>query len=439
MLALYDVNVDENVILSFDGTGGNDIGKSVVIIEKAAPAVVYDPIYTVESISGNFDFNPGNYYGYIEVEGLYQFSDIVNLSVDGEVWITDGLFAGVATVSRPGATFSVDYMYIDGQYLKSDSDDSIIAYVTPGQLHLNIFEEYWGYIEKINALPISMDFISRVPGISGQTVFITNVDDPIDEGAIRASINAFDQTDGDITDSIVKTSDLYTPNKTTVGEYDITYSVTDSSSNVATLVVTVFVVDIEAPTIEFTQASYEVSYTASLDLDTLYTVSDNYDAEGDLTVTVDAGSYTPGVSAPGTYTVTYTVEDLSENSFEDTITVVVIDDVDPVITGPADFTTTISSGLTIGTILGLYSAVDAIDGNITANIIIIGNTFTANKHLAGDYSITIQVTDAAGNVAQQVIPITVTDDVIPVFYVTNAFISLSAANTLDFEDIIRIL
>lgn len=419
----------------------NTFEYSNVIIIAAQPT--YEPIYTIENISGNYNFNQVGKYGYIEVEGLYSFADIELLAVGNEPFILDGELQTTFTSSKPG--FDITKMFIENSIIKyTHTTLGVIdlIWVTPGKLHVaGLFEDpNWGFETLNENMPVEMDYIYRVPGITGTAVFITNVDAPIAEGQIRASIVAYDETDGDITDQIIKTSDTYTPNKNTVGEWVIVYSITDSSSNTVTFTVTVFVRDVTKPTIDLGELDeITVSYLDNLNPLTYhsnFTITDNYYDLEDLVITVNVGTFD---GTPKTSTITYTVTDPSGNVQTAQMVVHVIDDVAPEIFGPDEFTTTISSGLTLGTILTQYSASDEIDGTRTNYITVISNNYTANKDVAGTYYITLRVSDTSGNVAEKTIEVTVSDDVVPVFYVTRAFISVAESITLTLEDIIRIL
>jgi len=448
-IGIYDPVYDEyfsvySSTATYPNTIENLISSSVVIIESVEPEIVYDPIYTIENVTGDYNFNEVGKTGYTEIEGLYSLSDIQILAIENEAFIMNGELTTDPFTTVSG--FDVADMFIENGIIKYTHDTLGVIdliWVTPGKLHANgLFSDpAWGYDLLIDELEIYMDFIYRVPGITGTAVFVTNVDAPIAEGQIRASVTAFDETDGDITDQITKTTDTYTANMNTVGEWEIVYSVTDSSSNVVTFTVTVFVRDIVAPVIDLGEFD-EVTYSYIDNFDPLtahsnFTITDNYYDLEDLTITVDVGTFdgTP----TKTSTVIYTVEDPSGNIATAEMIVNIVDDVAPVITGPDSMATSISSGLTLGTILTQYTADDDIDGSRTNYITVLSNTYTANKDVAGTYQIVIQVADTSGNIGQKTIEITVTDDVVPVFYVTRAFISVAESITLTLEDIIRIL
>ena len=102
----------------------------------------------------------------------------------------------------------------------------------------------------------------------------------------------------------------------------------------------------------------------------------------------------------GTYTIVYNVSDYSGNaSVPVTRTVIVVSDaIPPVIYLIGDATITIMKGDTY--IDAGATATDNIDGTITSNIITTG---TVNNTIAGTYTITYNVVDAAGNAATPVI------------------------------------
>lgn len=436
-LFIEDINIDADNI-NIDGTTAINTGHTYVIIEEV---IVYEPIQTIETVIGTQNFNvSAETYGTVEIEGLYSLSDIQLLVFNSQPFITDGEI----TDNSQTMGFDTANLFIENGILKYNSDPDIdLIWVTPGKLHINglAANSTWGFDVLFGAMPMVLEYVYRVPGITGTAAFVTNVDNPISEEQIRASIAAFDETDGDISSSIVVTSDNYTANKNIVGSYNIVYSVTDSSENTVNFTVTVLVKDIEKPVInlgEYDEIS--ISYTdTTFNYETYhsnFTITDNYDDLADLTITADPGTFDGTV---GTSTITYTVEDTSGNIETAEMTIIVIDDVAPTFTGPNSFSTTLTSGLTLGTILSQFTATDFVDGARTNYITVVSDGFSPNKNTTGVYEIVIRVGDTSGNYANKTIEVTVTDDVLPVFYVTSAFISVAESVTLSWEDIIRIL
>ena len=177
------------------------------------------------------------------------------------------------------------------------------------------------------------------PSISGAGTWYSNVDSPDYLAGILATLSATDDVDGDVTASIVVTSDLYTGNETTIGSYDITFESNDAAGNIATLVITVLVVDVTNPVINLIGDSTVYVEYCSTYSEPGTSVSDNVDSlTAVITGTVDNLTL-------GTYTLYYNVTDLNGNTAtEVTRTVIVRDTTSPVITLTGDSTTYVEFG-----------------------------------------------------------------------------------------------
>ena len=209
-----------------------------------------------------------------------------------------------------------------------------------------------------------------------------------DSGATAA-----DNYDGDLTSSIAIVNNVDT---STVGTYTVTYNVSDTSGNAADSVTrTVNVVDTTVPVITLlgdTTVTIEVGATYT---DSGATAADNYD--GDLTSSI-AIVNNVDTSTVGTYTVTYNVSDTSGNAAVPvTRTVNVVDTTAPVITLLGDNPMTIEVGSTF-TNPGA-TALDVGDGDLTSSIVVTGSVDTSTL---GTYTLTYNVSDASGNVADPV-------------------------------------
>jgi len=119
----------------------------------------------------------------------------------------------------------------------------------------------------------------------------------------------------------------------------------------------------------------------------------------DISSNIIIGGDTVDTNTAGTYVITYNVSDDGIAAAEVTRTVIVAADTEaPVITLNGDATMNISVGDTF-TDPGA-TATDNIDGDITANIVVAGDAVDVNT--AGTYTITYNVSDAAGNAATEV-------------------------------------
>jgi len=129
-----------------------------------------------------------------------------------------------------------------------------------------------------------------------------------------------------------------------IGTYKVTYYVSDSSGNQAQPVIRVVnVIDTIKPAITLNGVQFDSVDVFNVYNDPGVTVSDNYNSNSDIAVTISGTFYTqfPKPSKTnllGTYTIIYTATDKSGNKSSVTRTVRVLDHVPPVITlkGDAD-------------------------------------------------------------------------------------------------------
>ena len=157
------------------------------------------------------------------------------------------------------------------------------------------------------------------------------------------------------------------------------------------------IVKAEAPVITLlgeTEVSLELGSTYT---DTGATAVDNID--GDITANIAVVS-TVDVNTVGTYTVTYNVSDAAGNAATQVTRTVTItpDATIPIITllGKAEVSLELGSTYTDAG----ATAADNIDGDLTANIAVVS---TVDVNIVGTYTVTYNVSDAAGNAAVQVL------------------------------------
>jgi len=158
---------------------------------------------------------------------------------------------------------------------------------------------------KVGYIDVVEDTTIPVITITGDATVTVQVGDTYSD----AGATALDNYDGDITSSIVTVNNVDTD---VVGQYTITYNVSDSSSNTATEVTrTVNVVDTTIPVITITGDATVTVQVGDTYSDAGATALDNYD--GDITediVTVN----NVDTDVVGQYTITYNVSDSSSNT-----------------------------------------------------------------------------------------------------------------------------
>ena len=214
---------------------------------------------------------------------------------------------------------------------------------------------------------------------------------------------AIDNHDGDITSKVVITNNI----KTDAGIYHVTYTVFDKANNTVSLNRTVIVSGGEGDDFTPPDITLKGSATMSITVGSVwseiepgYTAKD--DVDGDITDKVTVNG-TVNTSTPGVYTLTYAVKDQAGNFATPktrtvTVTGTASDTVPPVITLKGKNPDTTKTGTAY--VDSGYIAMDDVDKDISANVIKTG-TVDVNKE--GTYTITYNVSDAAGNPAIAVI------------------------------------
>ena len=163
----------------------------------------------------------------------------------------------------------------------------------------------------VSSLSLSSGILNVVDAIAPVIVLTgeSTVDIEVGSAYTDAGATATDNYDGDITSSIVTVNPVDTD---VVGQYTVTYNVSDANSNAAVAVTrTVNVVDTTVPVI-----TLEGNTTVDIEVGSAYTdagatATDNYD--GDITssiVTVNPVD----TDVVGQYTVTYNVSDANSNA-----------------------------------------------------------------------------------------------------------------------------
>lgn len=210
--------------------------------------------------------------------------------------------------------------------------------------------------------------------VSNPEYFTSPVETYAEEG-----FTATDNYDGDITSQVVRE------------EHDgvVTYTVTDSSGNTATIDRKIVYKDAVSPSIILTDGAYIYYTIGNTFVEPGYTATD--DCDGDITSSVTVEGTVDGYKY-GTYVLTYRVTDSSGNTTELTRTVKVGDFTEPALSLQGNSRMYIKVGETY--IDPGYKANDNIDGDLTSKVIVNGSVDTSKM---GINTITYTVSDAAGN------------------------------------------
>ena len=276
-----------------------------------------------------------------------------------------------------------------------------------------------------------------VSGPSTQTVEITN----FTIGAILAQYTATDAEDGALPVSVGSggTWNYVSP---TLGTFTLVVKATDQFGKVGTKTVTVTVRDTTIPTFKIGGTTYS-TYTHNVyqsntsSLNTLLNSIEVHDAYyGNITGSKVIGTL-PNLTTPGSKTMTVTATDASNNTGTLTITVVVIDNVPPVINGAVKIVKGQTTSLTVDQIKSQLSAVDNVSGPLS--LVLVSDNYTANSTVVGRYTVVFKATDAASNETQHTVDVWVTDNVAPIFIINDYLIPLSMNQSVTRAQLITLL
>ena len=275
------------------------------------------------------------------------------------------------------------------------------------------------------------------PEIAGEGAFITSYESVETLSSIvDAHFTASDDIDGDLTQNIQVIYDEYTGNEQTVGSYNVTLEVSDSSQNTAQYPFTVIVKDTLPPEITGpTQIEIDVNSPPTIEsiLMDYFTFNDGYD--GALTPEITSDNYTVNKTTIGTYQVTVEVSDSSFNTSTHTVNISVVDITPPTLNQTSEIEVLLSSPITSDTLISGLLWQDNYDDASLLTVTEISNTYRNNEATVGDYTIELEVKDMSGNTSNEIITITVSDDIIPIITGPNT-LSVSYTKQLTHTEIL---
>lgn len=333
-------------------------------------------------------------------------------------------------VSKPAPEYSVEAFIISG-------DQDIVFDIN--EYGSFVFHNCTG----IKFYKILVDENSR-PFISGEEVFVTNVDDAKPLSYFLNLFTAIDLEDGDVTESITVVLDNYSDNKGVLNTpHKVTIQASDSSNNTTTADFYITVVDVTPPVISGNTNLVQVSYTQTWSVSNFkasLTVQDNYDVLSADDIVIKSNTYQGNETVLGTYTVTFEITDSSGNKGTFLKNVKVIDDILPEFTGPETITSRINTMLTVSYVKAQLTASDEKSGNLTNRITLVEDNYSGKGHKKGTYTVKFSVEDNAGNTAYHTVTIVRVDSIPPKIYVVDGLnIRTSPEIPLTFNQIVDIL
>lgn len=140
------------------------------------------------------------------------------------------------------------------------------------------------------------------------------------------------------------------------------------------------------------------------------------DIDGDLTADIHVVSddYTPSQDTLGLYEIVFAVSDSHGNSSEITVEVHVVDVLKPVFSELEPVQAVFPNTYTSDDIRNMLSASDNYDGDLSADIVLVSDGYSANASTVGRYEMVFAVTDSSGNTTSYTQVIDVVDDQSPI-------------------------
>lgn len=139
--------------------------------------------------------------------------------------------------------------------------------------------------------------------------------------------------------------------------------------------------------------------------------------DGDVTADIEplSDGYTGHEATLGSYVIVYGVTDAAGNATSFQVTVRVVDVADPFFGGTTVFTVPYPTVRSLSDILAEVTASDNYDGDLSGEIAIVSDGYSANAALLGTYDIVLRVVDSSGNESTRTVTVTVVDRTDPIF------------------------
>ena len=372
-------------------------------IDSGATAVdTVDGVIAVTS-SGSVGAGAGTY------TITYSASDAVgNSAVAVRTVIVGDTIAPVITLSGDAEmTHEQGTTYTDAGASAADTVDTSVDVVTTGSVDSDTAGTYTVTYTATDAAGNIATAVTRKVTVGDTTVPVITLTG--DASVNHEQATAYTDEGATVTDTVDTSVEVVTAGAVdiaTAGTYTLTYSATDSAGNAAIAVTrTVTVSDTTAPVI-----TSSATFSAAEKQTAIGTVTATDTASSDITFTISGSELTitsggtltfataPDYETKTSYTATVTATDgINSTTQSITVSITDVDDTAPVITLIGDASVSLNVGATYSD--AGATAEDNIDGTITSSITIVNSV---NVATVGTYTVTYDVTDAAGNSAVQV-------------------------------------
>ena len=232
----------------------------------------------------------------------------------------------------------------------------------------------------------------------------------------------------------------YTGNEDMIGIYYVTLYAEDAHQNATQRIIKIHVDDYDAPTIvsNTNQTVYLSQNMTMTEFISSLEFNDNHDNSSSLIV--ELSSEDPFVSMlPGSYIITLLVSDSSGNQGLFDVSVDIIDDIMPVISGPEQLSVSYTEAPTIEEILSMFTVSDNVDTLTVDQIVIVSETYQSRSALTGQYQLEMELTDSFGNTTNHILVIDLIDNLKPVIYIDQYLVTVTNEVTVTAEDVLTMM
>lgn len=423
------------------------IGKEILTYEEdieylyASPLSDYDfftsgPMGSTEEIDHNsMKEKLSSKYQFVEIDLSGYYKSITKVGADENrveftksntiTWDMTSVFIDVKNLQLPEGSQGVGNVCIEGTRTEGDPNGKII--------------NFYAYVDS-NLVP------------DGTTVDVPiNVDSAPTIDQILEQVTAEDLL-GEAVEVTCSEDERAKYKPGTLGTYKVEVTATDKYGQTAHCFLNLKVIDIVAPTIKLkSNLNYNIGESINAtSLKEKFTLADNGTSHGgsigepkfELDSTLLSGDKTFGASDIGTHTLKVTVADSSGNTNSKEFSLVVVDNIPPVITmkdgAEGKVTVGLSRVLSLkqNEFLQLFEATDNVTASSSLRWGIEGEFIPS---LVGKHTVKVTCTDAAGNMAVYPVEVTVDADLPPVFILGDALVGATNDNPLSSAQLQKIV
>ena len=397
------------------------------------------------------------YYDYYQIDGFQLEEGSVSTSyedyIEPLIDTTNPEFTGSgAYITSYQSSESISSIIADHIYAIDDIDGDISSEIIIVSDEYTLNEQVVGEYDVV----LSVSDQGGNTSLFNLTVMVKDEIDPVIDGDTLVNL-VIGREEGSLNDLIWELFDIsdeydespsmnilidnFTPNKDTVGLYSVTFEVIDSSLNRVSKTFSINLEDTEGPVMISSNfiASYLSNQLNLNDIISSLVFEDNYDNLSLVTPTVVIDNYTGNENIPGNYSIKIAISDNSNNTLSEIITVNVVDDVAPVISGISDFSGSYTEELSVNDFLNMMNVNDNVDSLLNSDLYIVSDNYTNRVSDIGNFEIVLGLLDTNNNTTTHNISITLFDDIAPVIYVDNYIITVNLKSTFTETDALKLL